>query len=129
MNWTNLLKSWCKGIVILGIIVFVIAGIGCFKEDQVILGLLLIIGGTLGSMLSVAAVMIFCEMAENMNFVARVAEQFSEMAEGHALGHTSTSSHSSNSDLSSNSNGWKCENCGAHNKSNAQHCSHCGEYK
>lgn len=62
MYWTKIVRSFCKIVMVLGIIASIISGI-VISDDSVLIGLVVIIGGSAVSVISISFIMMLSEMS------------------------------------------------------------------
>ena len=117
MKWTSTIKGLTTTILVISIIGICIAGFS-IMGSSVILGVGIIIVGSLVSVLSVGGVMVLCEISENIYYTSVSIEKGSDGSLAYAELKRQKETLSDGS--------WVC-NCGTRNNATAKFCKSCGK--
>lgn len=118
MKWTSTIKGIATFFFAVSVIGSLIIGFSVMKTSA-LLGIGIIVGGILVSVLAVGGVMILCEISENIYYM--------RMSLGGNSEYFSSSGSSLKYQKEKVSDGsWVC-NCGARNNSGSQFCKSCGK--
>ena len=113
------IKALATTITVLGMIASIICGTGIIMEDyeQLALGILIILGGSLVSWISTFILYGFGELISHLQHLRyHMADLSKRVSKISAI-------------LDSQFADWTCGKCGKQNESTAQHCKDCGAYR
>lgn len=129
MYWTKIVRSFCKIVMVLGIIASIISGI-VISDDSVLIGLVVIIGGSAVSVISISFIMMLSEMSLTLDEMNNKMYKITQNDNKDNSKSNSVFNEKSQPPIkTARGNSWKCVDCGNINPAGAKFCRECGHLK
>ena len=129
MYWTKIVRSFCKIVMVLGIIASIISGI-VISDDSVLIGLVVIIGGSAVSVISISFIMMLSEMSLTLDEMNNKMYKITQNDNKDNSKSNSVFNEKSQPPIkAARGNSWKCVDCGNINPVGAKFCRECGHLK
>ena len=129
MYWTKIVRSFCKIVMVLGIIASIVSGI-VILDESVGIGLAVMIAGSVVSVVSISFIMMLSEMSLTLNELNNKTDKLpkNDIKDNSKL-NSAVKENSQPPIKVARGNDWKCVDCGNINPAGAKFCRECGHIK